>query len=99
MMYVVQAATGLGVLWACYHYQLFSDGHGLGIVTVLAMLLVTAIFIEARLLPARIARMKARIFGLKNEAADEIPSLPPTRGHARNSLEDWTRLRISQDPR
>ena len=101
-MYLAQIGAVVYVTWASIHYDWY-DGHPNGyataIVAFFAALLVTAIIMEIKLLPARFARLHQRIFGLKDEPRDEIPRLPRSFRHPRNSIEDRSRLRIGKDSR
>lgn len=102
MMYLAQIAAVLYVTWASIHYDWY-DGHPNGyataVVAFIAALLVTAIIIEVRLLPSRLARLRVRIFGLKDEPRDEITSLAPPFRQARDSFKNIRGPRIGEDPR
>ena len=97
MMYLAQIAAVLYVTWASIYYQWETSGYAVSVVAFFAALLVTAIIIEIKLLPSRLARLR-RLVGLKDEPADEIPCLPRPARHSRDSLQDGRRLRIGKDP-
>ena len=98
MMYLAQIAAALYVTWASIYYQWETSGYAVSVVAFFAALLVTAIIMEIKLLPARLARLHSRIFGLKDEPRDEVLSLPAPLRHPRNSLQDGRGLRIGKDP-
>lgn len=99
MMYLAQIAAFVGVTWLGITYEWTPNPYALAIVAFLAALLVTAIIIEIKLLPARLSRLYRRVFPLKDEPGDEVLSLPTTFRHPRNSLQDGRGLRIGKDPR
>ena len=97
-MYLAQIAAFVGTTWLGIHYEWTPNPYVLGIVSFFAALLVTAIIIEIKLLPARFSRLYRRVFPLKDESGDEVLSLPAPIRHARNSLQDGRGLRIGKDP-
>lgn len=104
MMYFVQICAVLYVFWASIYYDWGDgkpNGYAVSVVAFLAALLVTAIVIEIRLLPSRLARLRSsitrRLVGLKDELGREIASLPRSSWHGSDSLEDRSRLRIEKD--
>lgn len=99
MMYLAQIAAVLAVTWASIYYQWETSGYAVAVVAFFAALLVTAIIIEIKLLPSRLARLRGRIFGLKDEPRREIASLPRSSWHVGDSTQNRSRLRISKDPR
>lgn len=99
MMYLAQIAAFLAVTWASIYYEWTPNPYATGIVAFFAALLVTAIIIEIKLLPSRLARLHRRCFGLKHEPRDEIARLPRTSWHRYNAVEDRRRLRIGKDSR
>jgi hypothetical protein len=98
MLYLAQIAAVLAVTWASITYEWTPNPFVVAIVAFFAALLVTAIIIEIKLLPARLSRLYRRVFPLKDEPGDEVLSLPTTFRHPRNSLQDGRGLRIGKDP-
>ena len=98
MMYLAQIAAVAAVTWAAITYEWTPNPYVVGVIAFFAALLVTAIIMEIKLLPARFARLHGRIFGLKDEPGDEVLSFPPPLRHPRNSLQDGRGLRIGKDP-
>ena len=103
MMYLAQIGAVLYVTWASIHYDWFDgqrpNGYAVALVAFFAALLVTAIIMEIKLLPSRLARLYDRIFGLKDEPGDKVLRLPRTLWHSGDTLEDRPRLRIGKDSR
>lgn len=99
MLYLLQVAAFSYVIWASIYYEWNAGPYAPSLVAFFAALLVTAIVMEIKLLPARFSRLHQRVFGLKNEPADEITRLPRSFRHGRNALEDRSRIRIGEDPR
>lgn len=98
-MYLLQIAAFGYVTYLGIYYEWTPNPYVLGVVAFFAALLVTAIVIEIRLLPARLSRLHRRIFPLKDEPRDEV--LRPARSyrHSGDTLENRSRLRIGQDMR
>lgn len=99
MMRLIQFSVMLATIWAHIYYGLTDNGYLIGIVALFAAFAVTALIVEIRLLPSRLARIRDRLFGLKDQPGDEITSLPRPLGHRRDTLQDFTRPRIGQDRR
>ena len=99
MMYLAQIGAVLFVTWASIHYEWETSGYAVSVVAFFAALLVTAIIMEIKLLPSRLARLHDRIFGLKDEPGDEVLRLPRTSWHIGDSSQHRRRMRIGKDTR
>ena len=102
MLYVVQIFVFLAVIWSS-HYHGWDEaaghnGYAISVVALLAVAVVTGVIDEIQQLPSRFVRMKNRLFGLKDEPGDEIPSLLTPLRHPRNAIKDGRGLRIGKDP-
>ena len=99
MLYVIQAVTFFGVMIAGIRYEWTPNGAVLGAICLFSALAVTAAYIEIGLLPTRLARVRDRLFGLRNKPANEELSLPGPTWHLRDTRQDFSRPRIGEDRR
>jgi hypothetical protein len=98
MMYAVQIAVVVYVLWASVHYQWDAGSPAVTVIAILAAAVVTGVIDEIQQLPSRFIRMKKRLMGLKDESADEISGFLAPLRHPRNAIKDGRGLRIGKDP-
>lgn len=99
MLYVLQIAAFGAVSYFGLRDHWTDNGYALTVVAFLAALLVTAIVIEIRELPARLSRVRGRLFGLRDQPSCQELSLTRSTRHVRNPLEEFSRSRIGEDRR
>ena len=97
MMYIVQIAVVVYVLWASIYYQWDAGAPAVTVVAILAAAVVTGVIDEIQQLPSRFIRMKERLFSLQDEPSRDIASLPRSSWHGSDTLEKRDRLRIEKD--
>ena len=99
MWKLFQLSIVIAVVFSNIRYEWTPNQTAAGVAAIMAAAVATAIVGELILLPSRFSRLYKRIFGLKDEPADEILRLPRSFRHRDNALENRRRLRIGEDLR